>query len=73
MLSRTHTQHLPSRPNWYPPAAAEPADGFVAPTASQALYDAEVPASGPAGTVAAFQPYTLPPRNRTADPATPCT
>lgn len=59
MLSRTHTQHLPARPNWYPPDDGEHADGFVAATGSPALYEAEVTASGPAGTVVAFQPGTF--------------
>ncbi|HZB48838.1 MAG TPA: phytanoyl-CoA dioxygenase family protein [Mycobacteriales bacterium] len=59
MLSRTHTQHLPARPNWYPPDVGDYADDFVAPTASHALYEAEIPASGPAGTVVAFQPATF--------------
>ena len=57
MLSRTHTRDLPARPNWYPPAGG--GTGFVASADSRALYDAEVSAAGPAGTVVAFQPSTF--------------
>ena len=64
LLSRTATDHLPARPNWYPPAGGGTADGFVAQTPYSQLYDAEVSAAGPAGTVVAFQPGTFPPRHR---------
>lgn len=57
MLSRTHTRDLPAHPNWYPPHGG--GTGFVASAGSRALYDAEVSAAGPAGTVVAFQPGTF--------------
>lgn len=60
LVSRSHTRDLPARPNWYHRAVAEPdRDGFVSPTASPELYEAEVSGAGPAGTVVAFQPGTF--------------
>ncbi|HEX2174411.1 MAG TPA: phytanoyl-CoA dioxygenase family protein [Nocardioidaceae bacterium] len=62
MLSRQHTQSFPAKPNWYPrsaPGADADSAGFVAPTAHPELYDAEESATGPAGTVVAFQPSTF--------------
>ena len=59
-VSRTRTAEVPIRPNWYPRAAgADGEGGFVSSAGSPGLYDAEVSAAGPAGTVVAFQPGTL--------------
>jgi Phytanoyl-CoA dioxygenase (PhyH) len=60
MLSRLQTRNLPARPNWYPRTQlGTDDDGFVSPTASPQLYEAEVSGAGPAGTVVAFQPGTF--------------
>lgn len=60
MLSRTRTAGLPAKPNWYPRDGAAGADGgWVATAASPDLYDAEVRAAGPAGTVVAFATGTF--------------
>lgn len=54
------TDALPARPNFFPRhGAAEEGDGFVATEPRPDLYDAEVPATGPAGTVVAFQQQTV--------------
>ena len=57
-VSRRHTGTLPAIPNWYPRTdgvVAEDGDpSWVAPHGSPALYDAEVSATGPAGTVVAY-------------------
>ncbi len=56
LVSRTHTADLPARPNWYPrDDAAGSENGFVRTGGSPELYEAEVSAAGPAGTVVAFQ------------------
>jgi Phytanoyl-CoA dioxygenase (PhyH) len=60
MLSQTHTAGLPAKPNWYPRTDSAPdEDQFVSSTAWPQLYEAEVSAAGPAGTVVAFQPGTF--------------
>lgn len=60
MLSRTRTTGLSAKPNWYPrEGAAEAGSGWVATTGSPDLYDAEVRAAGPAGTVVAWAPGTF--------------
>ncbi len=60
LLPRAHARGLPAKPNWYPRRAPEDLeDGFVSGTARPDLYEAEVSAAGPAGTVVAFQPGTF--------------
>jgi hypothetical protein len=60
MLSRTRTAGLPAKPNWYPRGdGADAAGGWFATAGSPALYDAEVRAAGPAGTVVAWEPGTF--------------
>jgi hypothetical protein len=60
MLSRARTTGLPAKPNWYPRGDGADADGGWAATAgSPGLYDAEVRAAGPAGTVVAWAPGTF--------------
>ncbi|WP_078980912.1 phytanoyl-CoA dioxygenase family protein [Embleya scabrispora] len=61
LVPREHTRHLPARPNWYLRPGADPGGvpdddlrAFVAAGDTGALYDAEVSAAGPAGTVVAF-------------------
>jgi hypothetical protein len=55
-VSRARTAGLPAKPNWYPPASgADGEDGFVSSSGRPELYEAEVSAAGPAGTVVAFQ------------------
>ena len=54
------TDVLPARPNFFPRAAVADDDaGFVAAGGRPDLYETEVPATGPAGTVVAFQPQTV--------------
>jgi hypothetical protein len=60
MVSRTRTTGLPAKPNWYPRAdGADHEGGWVAAAGSPELYDAEVRAAGPAGTVVAWEPGTF--------------
>ncbi len=60
MLSRTRTTGLPAKPNWYPrEGSADAEGGWVETAASPDLYDAEVRAAGPAGTVVAWAPGTF--------------
>ena len=60
LVSRTRTTGLPARPNWYPrDGGADPDGGWVETTGSPGLYDAEVRAAGPAGTVVAWAPGTF--------------
>ena len=60
MLSRTRTTDLPAKPNWYPrEGAADAEGGWVETAGSPDLYDAEVRAAGPAGTVVAWAPGTF--------------
>jgi hypothetical protein len=60
MLSRTRTTGLPAKPNWYPRDGTDDAEaGWVQTATSPDLYDAEVRAAGPAGTVVAFAPGTF--------------
>lgn len=62
LVSWQRTADLPARPNWYPPADLPEQDsenGFVATSGRPDLYQAEVTAAGPAGTVVAFHPGTL--------------
>lgn len=60
LLSRTRTPELPAKPNWYPrEGGADPEGGWVAATGHPELYDAEVRAAGPAGTVVAWAPETF--------------
>jgi hypothetical protein len=56
LVSRTRTADLPAKPNWYPRAdGAAGEGGFVSTSGSPQLYEEEVSAAGPAGTVVAFQ------------------
>jgi hypothetical protein len=60
MVSRTRTTGLPAKPNWYPrDGAADSESGWVATAGRPDLYDAEVRAAGPAGTVVAWAPGTF--------------
>jgi hypothetical protein len=60
MVSRTRTAGLPAKPNWYPREdGADAGGGWVATAGSPDLYDAEVRAAGPAGTVVAWAPGTF--------------
>jgi hypothetical protein len=60
MLSRTRTTGLPAKPNWYPRDGGNGDEwGWVAAPGSPELYEAEVPAAGPAGTVVAWAPGTF--------------
>jgi hypothetical protein len=60
MLSRTRTAGLPAKPNWYPREdGADAGGGWVATAGSPDLYDAEIRAAGPAGTVVAWAPGTF--------------
>lgn len=53
------TDALPARPNFFPRTGPETTDaGFVS-TGRPDLYEEEVPATGPPGTVVAFQPGTV--------------
>ena len=54
------TDDLPARPNFFPRhATSDDEGGFVASTGRSDLYETEVPAVGPPGTVVAFQPQTV--------------
>jgi hypothetical protein len=60
MLSRTRTTGPPAKPNWYPrEGGADAEGGWVETAGSPDLYDAEVRAAGPAGTVVAWAPGTF--------------
>ncbi|MER5639641.1 phytanoyl-CoA dioxygenase family protein [Kitasatospora sp. NPDC002227] len=60
VVPRRHTRHLPAKPNWYPLRGGYGDQaGFVAPEGSPDLYAAEIPATGPAGTVVAYHPGTF--------------
>ena len=60
MVSRTRTSGLPAKPNWYPRDGGADAEwGWVSTAGSPELYDAEVRAAGPAGTVVAWAPGTF--------------
>jgi hypothetical protein len=60
LLSRTRTPPMAAKPNWYPrDDDADAEGGWVATTGSPDLYDGEVRAAGPAGTVVAWAPGTF--------------
>jgi hypothetical protein len=60
LLSRTRTADLPARPNWYPRADTSDGEGGWMSTAGRPeLYEAEIRAAGPAGTVVAWTPGTF--------------
>ena len=60
MVSRTRTTGLPAKPNWLPRAdGADAEGGWVATSGTPELYDAEVRAAGPAGTVVAWATGTF--------------
>lgn len=54
------TDGLPAKPNFFPRNETSDTDeGFVASTGRTDLYEKEIPATGPPGTVVAFQPQTV--------------
>lgn len=54
------TDSLPAKPNFFPRNdPSDDDDGFIASPGRPDLYDREIPATGPAGTVVAFQPQTV--------------
>jgi hypothetical protein len=54
------TDALPAKPNFFPRHNPHKDDeGFIASPGRPDLYDNEIPATGPAGTVVAFQPQTV--------------
>jgi hypothetical protein len=59
LVSQLSTRALPAKPNWYPRSPVEDEDQFVSAVPRPDLYDAEISAAGPAGTVVLFQPGTL--------------
>jgi hypothetical protein len=60
MLSRTQTTRLPAKPNWFPrDSGTDAEEGWVDTTGNPDLYEAEVRAAGPAGTVVAWAPGTF--------------
>jgi hypothetical protein len=60
VVSRARTTHVPAKPNWYPrDDGADVEGGWVADVGSPDLYDAEIRAAGPAGTVVAWEPGTF--------------
>jgi len=60
LLSRTRTGGLPAKPNWYPrEGGADTEGGWFEATGRPDLYEAEVGAAGPAGTVVAWAPGTF--------------
>jgi hypothetical protein len=60
MLSLTQTTRLPAKPNWFPRSSgADAEEGWVDTAGNPDLYEAEVRASGPAGTVVAWAPETF--------------
>ena len=61
MVPRTATTDgLPAKPNFFPRGTASDTEaGFVDSTGRPDLYREEVPATGPPGTVVAFQPQTV--------------
>ena len=58
LVSRTHTAGLPAVPNWLLRPGQQGTGRFVA-DADPELYDVEISAAGPAGTVIAFEPGTF--------------
>jgi len=61
MVPRTvGTDALPAKPNFFPRVDTDATEeGFVSSTGRPDLYAGEVPATGPPGTVVAFQPQTV--------------
>lgn len=60
LVSRTRTTGLPAKPNWLPRAdGADPEHGWASATGSPGLFDAEVRAAGPAGTIVAWEAGTF--------------
>ena len=54
------TDDLPAKPNFFPRRdGTDNGNGFVATAGRPDLYEREIPATGPAGTVVAFQPQTV--------------
>jgi hypothetical protein len=58
LVSRKLTAQLPAVPNWLLPPGQEGDNRFTA-GADPGLYEAEISAAGPAGTVVAFEPGTF--------------
>jgi hypothetical protein len=60
LLSRTYTEDVPARPNWFPGADVDSSDDdFDSPIGRPDLYAEETSGAGPAGTVVAFEPGTF--------------
>lgn len=60
LVPSTMTTDLPAKPNWYARVdTVDDEDGFVSITGRPDLYDAEISAAGPAGTVVAFDTGTF--------------
>jgi hypothetical protein len=59
LVPRARTAGLPLLPNWHPRTDTGSNDRFVATQGRPDLYEAEVSAAGPAGTMVAFTPDTL--------------
>lgn len=60
LLPRSRTADLPAKPNFYLPTEGSDSEaGFVSTTGHPALYEAEIAATGPAGTVVAFEAGTF--------------
>jgi hypothetical protein len=59
LVPTARTLDLPARPNFFPRVDNDDPDPFVANGGRPDLYDAEIAATGPAGTVVAFAPGTL--------------
>ncbi|RYB90656.1 hypothetical protein EUA06_10175 [Nocardioides glacieisoli] len=53
------TDALPARPNFFPRRAIDDDDSFIAAEGRPDLFETEAPATGPAGSVVAFQPQTV--------------
>jgi len=57
-----YTEHIPALPNWYPPrdGSTDPDHpGWISTAGRPDLYEAEVSAAGPVGTVVAYRIETL--------------
>jgi hypothetical protein len=58
-VSREYTAELPAVPNWFPRTSDRAPEGRFEADARPDLYEREVSATGPAGTVVAFEPGTV--------------
>lgn len=59
LVPRSVAEDIAAVPNWYPPADEQPVDRFHQPMGSAELYEREVAAVGPAGTIVAYTTGTL--------------